>query len=209
MANGLLVDSTSAAKVSIIYREAKILRSPRRARSARPAIQGRRIAFSAAFPLTIRAYMLICRREGKRHKGRRGRDQNWIRRNSGWRMAPDRHGGGCHDGGIPQPVFNHSILYQLSMLCDSIASCVPFSAALAIFEESQPKGLSMNYLRVKRCFPNQAESSLIKLFFDPQHPSIQWGNTLSIQSWFRNSHSTSGPNSGKWSSQELHELALS
>jgi hypothetical protein len=68
-------------------------------------------------------------------------------------------------GGIPHPASNPSILYLLSMLYDSIAASMPFSARLAIFEEKQPKRLAMNDLRAKRHFSNQAQSRLIKLLF--------------------------------------------
>jgi len=87
-------------------------------------------AFSGIFPLTIRAYMLIFRREGKKRMGKGERNHDGMRQNLGWpalrsfgeggmpgeggRIGLDGGGEGCHGGGIPHRASNPSILYRLS-----------------------------------------------------------------------------------------------
>jgi len=48
------------------------------------------------------------------------------------------------------------------MLYDFIIASMSFCVRLAIFDENQPKWLSMSNLTAKPSFPNQAESTLIK-----------------------------------------------
>jgi hypothetical protein len=62
---------------------------------------------------------------------------------------------------------NHSILYLVSMLYDSIGASMPFWRGLSLFVANHLKCLSMNNLRAKATFPNQGKSRLIKLLFEP------------------------------------------
>jgi hypothetical protein len=48
-------------------------------------------------------------------------------------------GGGYNGGGIAPAAPNHSILYPLSMLYDSIAASMPDSSSLAVFQENEAK----------------------------------------------------------------------
>jgi len=97
------------------------------------------MAFSFIFPLTFVAYMLIYPREGKKRMGRRGQDHDGMRKEFGWRIGPDRGGGGSTAAeSRARPVI---LIYSIHLVCfmiPSLQACL-IPPVLTIFERNEFK----------------------------------------------------------------------
>ena len=71
--------------------------------------------------------------------------------------GPEDDGGRFNGAGTPRPAFNHSILHQLSMLYDSIAASMPFSACFDHFS------VKSTQVTVHELFTRKTEALKIKL----------------------------------------------
>ncbi len=85
--------------------------------------------------------------------------------------GPEDDGGRFNGAGTPRPAFNHSILHQLSMLYDSIAASMPFSACFDHFSVKPTQVI------VHELFTRKKEALQIKLI--PNRRGTPQGGVIS------------------------------